>query len=98
MDGVAAEGPAPRHAAPPASADAGLPVLRPAGPTGGRAAPTERMLSFARSLSRRLGIALPPGVERDFDACRRFLDAHAGAAGGQAGTGGRGSRPGPDAG
>jgi DNA topoisomerase-3 len=38
--------------------------------------PTERMLSYAQKLARMKGIALPPDCDRDFQACRRFLDEH----------------------
>lgn len=54
------------------------PAGSPAAPASQRRkAPTERMLSFARALAERNGMTLPPGAEADFDACRRFLDAHA---------------------
>ena len=51
-------------------------ITAPAGARG-RRTPTERMLSFARSLAERKGIPLPPTVMRDFDSCRQFLDQHA---------------------
>ena len=35
------------------------------------------MLGFARSLARERQLELPEGAEKDYDACRRFLDAHA---------------------
>jgi DNA topoisomerase-3 len=35
------------------------------------------MLGFARSLARQRQLDLPEEVEADYDACRRFLDAHA---------------------
>jgi DNA topoisomerase-3 len=38
--------------------------------------PTSRMVSYARKLSKMKGVALPPDCEHDFQACRRFLDAH----------------------
>ena len=37
--------------------------------------PTERMVGFAQRLARDTGVALPPGYDRDFDICRRFLDS-----------------------
>ncbi|WP_207485670.1 DNA topoisomerase [Arenibaculum pallidiluteum] len=51
------------------------------GAGGGRKAapPTERMLAFARSLAQRKGVPLPAEAAEDFEACRRFLDQHAGA-------------------
>lgn len=64
---VVTDTPPPPSAAPP-------PV---AAETQRRKAPTERMMAFARALAERLGMTLPPGAEADFDACRRFLDAHA---------------------
>ncbi|MBP2297842.1 DNA topoisomerase [Azospirillum picis] len=42
-----------------------------------RREPTERMVSFARSLAERKGIDLPDGCLHDFDQCRSFLDQHA---------------------
>ncbi|WP_035690956.1 DNA topoisomerase [Azospirillum halopraeferens] len=60
--------PAPAPAPPPASAAAAR-----------RKAPTDRMLDFARTLAERKGMALPDDAAQDFDACRRFLDTHAGA-------------------
>jgi DNA topoisomerase-3 len=39
--------------------------------------PTEKMVSFARSLARERNLALPAGVEKDYGACKSFLDAHA---------------------
>jgi len=41
-------------------------------------APTERMLAFARDVAHRKRMPLPPEVEQDFTACRRFLDEHGG--------------------
>ena len=35
------------------------------------------MLAYARRLAEQRGMACPPEVETQFDACRRFLDAHA---------------------
>jgi DNA topoisomerase-3 len=39
--------------------------------------PTEKMISFARSLARAQKVDLPEGVETDYQVCRDFLDAHA---------------------
>jgi DNA topoisomerase-3 len=39
--------------------------------------PTEKMISFARSLARARKVDLPEGVETDYQLCRGFLDAHA---------------------
>jgi DNA topoisomerase-3 len=39
--------------------------------------PTEKMISFARSLARAQKVDLPEGVDTDFQVCRGFLDAHA---------------------
>ena len=39
--------------------------------------PTEKMISFARSLARARKIGLPEGLETDYQVCRSFLDAHA---------------------
>ena len=39
--------------------------------------PTEKMISFARSLARARKVDLPEGVETDYQVCRDFLDAHA---------------------
>ncbi len=52
----------------------------PAGGTAARA-PSPAMLRYAASLARQKNLpGLPPEVETDFSACRRFLDAHAGPA------------------
>jgi DNA topoisomerase-3 len=40
-------------------------------------APTPKMVAFAQSLARGKNVTLPEGYERDFKACRRFLDEHA---------------------
>ncbi|MCJ2052929.1 hypothetical protein [Methylobacterium sp. J-070] len=45
--------------------------------SGDRRTPSAAMLSYARSLAEQRGITCPPEAETDFDACRRFLDAHA---------------------
>lgn len=43
-----------------------------------RAPPTERMVAFARRLANDRKAELPPGYDKDFDICRRFLDQNAG--------------------
>jgi hypothetical protein len=35
-----------------------------------------RMVAYAQKLAKARNLALPPGYERDFGACRRFLDQH----------------------
>src|ERR1700731_2425000 len=40
-------------------------------------APTPKMVAYAQSLARGKKVTLPEGYERDFKACRRFLDEHA---------------------
>ena len=35
------------------------------------------MVAYAQSLARGKKVTLPEGYERDFKACRRFLDEHA---------------------
>lgn len=39
--------------------------------------PTSRMVSFAEELAKEKRASLPPGYDKDFDICRRFLDQHA---------------------
>ncbi len=39
--------------------------------------PTEKMIAFARSLAQRKQAELPSDYDKNFDACRRFLDQHA---------------------
>jgi DNA topoisomerase III len=34
------------------------------------------MVAYAQKLAKAKNLALPPGYERDFHACRRFLDQH----------------------
>ncbi len=41
------------------------------------AAPTAKMVAYAQSLARSKNLPLPAGYDRDFKACRRFLDEHA---------------------
>jgi DNA topoisomerase-3 len=60
----------------PGQVPGGTTSMRPTGEAA-RRPPTERMLGFARSLARERKLDLPEGVETDYDACRRFLDAHA---------------------
>jgi DNA topoisomerase-3 len=55
--------PHPRTAAPCLAAD--------------RVTPRDQLLDFARKLARERRLDLPAAVERDYGACRRFLDAHA---------------------
>jgi hypothetical protein len=40
-------------------------------------APTPKMVAYAQSLARGKKVTPPEGYERDFKACRRFLDEHA---------------------
>ena len=40
--------------------------------------PTRRMVAFAKRLAKDKRATLPPGYDKDFDICRRFLDQHAG--------------------
>ena len=40
-------------------------------------APTDKMLDFAQSVAEKNGLALPDGIENDFDLCRSFLNSHA---------------------
>jgi DNA topoisomerase-3 len=62
-----------------ASADIGseqtVPVRQAASSTA--RLPTEKMISFARSLARAQKLGLPDGLETDYQVCRSFLDAHA---------------------
>ena len=39
-------------------------------------APTVRMVAYAQKLAKAKNVALPPGYDRDFQACRGFLDQH----------------------
>jgi DNA topoisomerase III len=51
----------------------------PKRPTSGRPTPpTRRMVAFAERLAKEKQGTLPPGYDKDFDICRRFLDEHAG--------------------
>jgi DNA topoisomerase-3 len=47
------------------------------GADASRTAPTAKMVAYAQILARGKKVALPEGYERDFRACRRFLDEHA---------------------
>jgi hypothetical protein len=50
----------------------------PKRPTSGRPTPpTKRMVAFAERLAKEKRGTLPPGYDKDFDICRRFLDQHA---------------------
>jgi DNA topoisomerase III len=40
-------------------------------------APTDKMVAYAQNLARSKKVTLPEGYQRDFNACRRFLDEHA---------------------
>ncbi|GJD73546.1 hypothetical protein CFIICLFH_1775 [Methylobacterium goesingense] len=51
------------------------------GPKGAERAPSPAMLAYARRLAETRGLDCPPEVEAQFEACRRFLDAHAAGAG-----------------
>jgi DNA topoisomerase-3 len=51
------------------------------GPKGAERAPSPAMLAYARRLAEARGLDCPPEVEARFEACRRFLDAHAAGAG-----------------
>ena len=42
---------------------------------GAPRAPSDAMVRYARSLAEQQGIAFPPDVGTNFDACRRFLDS-----------------------
>jgi hypothetical protein len=37
-----------------------------------------KMVAFAERLAKDKRATLPPGYDKDFDICRRFLDHHAG--------------------
>ena len=39
--------------------------------------PTPKMLEYAKKIAQRLNIELSQEVERDFEACRAFIDEHA---------------------
>jgi DNA topoisomerase-3 len=44
--------------------------------SAGTSPPTARMISYAQKLAKGKNVALPAGYDRDFQACRRFLDQH----------------------
>ena len=54
------------------------PQQQPAAVAARSPPPTEKMVAFARRLATDKKAALPPGFDRDFEICRRFLDRHAG--------------------
>jgi DNA topoisomerase-3 len=54
--------------------DPGAAPSTPAAPKS--ASPTVRMVAYAQKLAKAKNLALPPGYDRDFQACRRFLDQH----------------------
>lgn len=53
-----------------------VPQTDSAGEPRDRRIPSAAMLRYARSLAEQRGVPCPPETETDFDACRRFLDAH----------------------
>jgi DNA topoisomerase-3 len=55
----------------------GEPPSREESRRAGSKPPTERMVAFAQRLARDRKAELPPGYDKDFDVCRRFLDRHA---------------------
>ncbi|MCI9881412.1 MULTISPECIES: type IA DNA topoisomerase [Methylobacterium] len=73
-------------------AEAG-PAAARAGAPGGARPPSAAMLRYARSLAAERGLDCPPEIETQFEACRRFLDAHAASA--PTGRAARQARPGP---
>jgi DNA topoisomerase-3 len=56
--------------------NAGGQTAESAAPPSHAFAPTPRMVGYAQKLAKAKGIDLPPGYDRDFQACRRFLDQH----------------------
>lgn len=76
-------------------AEAGPAASRAAGPgaDAGPRAPSAAMLRYARTLAAERGLDCPPEIETQFEACRRFLDAHAAPT--RTGPGARQARPGP---
>ena len=67
----------PKRTRKPKAAEPAAPAVAPPAPAPRAATPTARMVSYAQTLSKSRGVALPPGYDRDFQACRRFLDQHA---------------------
>ncbi|WP_088344125.1 MULTISPECIES: DNA topoisomerase [Rhodomicrobium] len=67
---------APKRARKPKAAEAAAPAQEPSAPPPRSQAPTARMVSYAQSLAKSKGVALPSGYDRDFQSCRRFLDQH----------------------
>ena len=47
-------------------------------PSARASPPTSKMVAFAQRLAKDKKAALPPGYDKDFEICRRFLDQHAG--------------------
>ncbi len=43
-------------------------------------APTDKMLEFAKSIAKRVGLRVPDEVMTDFEACKAFIDEHKDAA------------------
>ena len=55
----------------------GDPAAAPSTPAASKSpAPMVRMVAYAQKLAKAKNVALPPGYDRDFQACRRFLDQH----------------------
>jgi Ti-type conjugative transfer relaxase TraA len=52
-------------------------ITRAADAAGLDLAPTDKMLDYAETLAEKYGLALPEGIESDFDLCRGFLNDHA---------------------
>jgi DNA topoisomerase-3 len=76
-------------------AEAGPAASRTAAPGADRGLrpPSAAMLRYARTLAAERGLDCPPEIETQFEACRRFLDAHAAPTG--TGSSARQARPGP---
>lgn len=47
-------------------------------PSARASPPTSKMVAFAQRLAKDKKAALPPGYDKDFDICRRFLDQNVG--------------------
>jgi DNA topoisomerase III len=65
----------PKRARKPKVAEAAAPKAESTAPAQA-SVPTARMVGYAQKLAKAKGVALPPGYDRDFQACRRFLDQH----------------------
>jgi len=76
-------------------AEAGPAASRTAAPGADRGLrpPSAAMLRYARTLAAERGLDCPAEIETQFEACRRFLDAHAAPTG--TGSTARQARPGP---